>query len=563
MLRQLAIRDFVLIESLELDFHHGMTVLTGETGAGKSILVDALSLVLGDRAESGVVRQGAKRAEISAEFEIDGLVAVQQWLEQAGLETDTCLLRRSIEAEGRSRAYINGTPVTLAQLKELGEALVDIHGQHAHHALLKPAVQRDLLDAFADAKDPARATLHAWKMWQQAQKNLQAAKQEAETRLLEQEGLEAALAELAPLADVLQRWEAFQAEHQRQINMAALIDNSARLLARLEDEEQGVLRQLSAAQNVMRDILDSDASLAEEMALLQAAISQIEEVRHGVVRYADKLSMDPERMAQLDQQMAEGLRIARKHRLSPQELPERQSQWTQRLHEIKAGQDIAALEEQLEQAEQVWRQHAEQLSVLRQQAASRLSQTITRTMAELALSEGRFEVDLKPVPPHAHGKEEIRFLVSSHASLALDSLEKTASGGELSRISLAIQTALSGQAGVPTLIFDEVDVGVGGAVAEAIGKRLAQLADHRQVLVVTHLAQVAAWSDRHCLISKLSGTDKVVSRVNVLDDEARVHEIARMMGGKELTATILQHAREMLATASADTAARVKKSARR
>ena len=563
MLRQLAIRDFVLIESLELDFHRGMTVLTGETGAGKSILVDALSLVLGDRAESGVVRKGAKRAEISAEFDAGELPAVQSWLEQAGLDTEGCLLRRIVEAEGRSRAYINGTPVTLTQLRELGEWLVDIHGQHAHHALLKAAVQRDLLDAYGGAKEAARATAQAWQAWQQVERDLQSARQEAEARLLEKEGLEAGLAELTPLSDVLHNWNEFQAEHQRQSNMNALIENSARLLASLEDEEQGLQHQLAATQSLMQTILDSDAALADEASLLDAVLNQIEEVRVGVKRYAGRLSVDPERMAELDRQMADSLRIARKHRLSPQDLPERLVQWGQRLKEIEAGQDIDALEKRLNRAKTDWQQHAGELSALRQQAAIQLSATITQTMAELALGEGRFGVELKPALPHAGGMEEVHFMVSSHASLPMDSLEKTASGGELSRISLAIQTALSGQAGVPTLIFDEVDVGVGGAVAEAIGKRLAQVAQHRQVLVVTHLAQVAASSGQHYLISKLSGTDKVVSRVNVLDEEARVQEIARMMGGRELTELTLQHAREMLAASGQDKSDKVAATARR
>lgn len=561
MLRSLSIRDFVLVESLDLDFSSGMTVLTGETGAGKSILVDALSLVLGDRAESGVVRKGAKRAEISAEFQVGGLPEVQVWLEQAGLDVETCLLRRVVEVEGRSRAFINGSPVTLAQLKELGEGLVDIHGQHAHHALLKPAVQRDLLDEFANARAEVRTTAEAWQAWQAARKDLQSAQQDAGAKLVEKEGLEVALAELAPLLGVLQNWEEFQVEHQRHGHMSSLIETSANLLGAIEDEEIGLLHRLHVARSQLQEMLDRDSGLADEGVLFDAAIGNMEEIRHGLNRYADRLSMDPQRLAELDQQMAEALRVSRKHRLTPMELFERHAVWTHRLAELEAGQDIGALENQLEQAAQRYYQCAKTLSKLRQQAAVRLSETVTQTMAELALGEGRFEISLSTGEAQSCGLEEVRFLVSSHASLALDTLDKVASGGELSRISLAIQTALSGQAGVPTLIFDEVDVGIGGAVAEAIGRRLSQVAQTRQVLVVTHLSQVAAWGAQHYLVSKLAGRDKVVSQVNALGNEAREHELARMMGGKEITATTLQHAREMLAASVDKAEVRRKKSA--
>lgn len=546
MLHALAIRDFVLVESLDLDFSVGMTVLTGETGAGKSILVDALSLVLGDRAESGVVRKGARRAEISAEFDLTGLPDVRAWLELAGLEADACLLRRVVESEGRSRAFINGSPVTLTQLKELGEKLVDIHGQHAHHALLKTPVQRDLLDAYANAQVEAHAVREAWQAWQLAKKNLQSAQADAGARLLEKEGLEAALAELSPLLHLLQNWEEFQAEHQRQGHMSSLIETSASLMALIDDEEIGLLHRLHSARALLQEMFDKDASLADEAALFGAAIGSMEEIRHGLSRYADRLSVDPQRLAELDTQMAETMRLSRKYRLAPMELQERHVVWMQRLVELEASQDVEGLEKCVKQAEQTYQQCAQKLSASRRQAAGRLSQIVSQTMAELALGEGRFEIRLVPSEAQSHGLEEIRFLVSSHATLALDALDKVASGGELSRISLAIQTALSSQAGVPTLIFDEVDVGIGGAVAEAVGQRLAQVAHARQVLVVTHLPQVAAWGAQHYLVSKLAGQDKVISQVCELDSKAREHEIARMLGGKEITETTLQHAREML-----------------
>lgn len=551
MLRSLSIRDFVLVESLDLDFAPGMTVLTGETGAGKSILVDALSLALGDRAESGVVRNAAKRAEISAEFELENSPAVQAWLAENGLEAEpgVCLLRRTVEAEGRSRAFINGSPVTLAQLKELGEQLVDIHGQHAHHALLKPSVQRELLDEFAGARAQAAATAETWQVWQAAKKRLQAAREEAGARLLEKEGLEAALAEVGLLLDDLRAWEEMQAEHGRQAHMSSLIEASAQILAGLDDEEDGVLRRLGHLHGLMQDMREKDASLVEEQALLEAALSDLEEARHGLRRYADKLSLDPERLADLDRRMAEVHRVSRKHRLSAAELLERHAGWLARLEQLVAEDDNEALEAEVVRAEKTYLEAAQKLSALRRQAAQSLAKTVTQAMAELALGDGRFEVRLSPCEPHSHGLEEVAFLAASHASLSPGPLDKVASGGELSRISLAIQTALSGQAGVPTLVFDEVDVGIGGAVAEAVGRRLAQVAGKRQVLVVTHLPQVAAHCRQHLRVSKLAGADKVISQVMPLSGEERVAEIARMLGGQEITETTLKHAREMLETA--------------
>jgi DNA repair protein RecN len=564
MLKFLSIRDFVLVESLDLDFAPGMTMLTGETGAGKSILVDALSLVLGDRAESGVVRNGAKRAEISAEFELANLPAVQAWLAEMGLDAEAaCLLRRTVEAEGRSRAFINGSAVTLAQLRELGEQLVDIHGQHAHHALLKTSVQRELLDEFAGAQAEAAQVAKAWQAWQKAIKRLKSAREQAGARLLEREGLEAALAEVGPLLEDLRAWDEMLAEHGRQAHMSSLIEASAQLLAGLEDEEDGVLRRLGRLHSLMQEMLEKDASLVEEKSLLEAALNDLEESRHGLRRYADRLSLDPERLAELDRRMAEVHRVSRKHKLSTAELLERHAEWLERLDQLAADDDIEALEADVAQAEKSYLASARNLSGMRQKAGRALADTVNQAMAELSLADGRFEVRLMPCEPQSHGLEEVVFLVASHATLQPGPLDKVASGGELSRISLAIQTALSGQAGVPTLIFDEVDVGIGGAVAEAVGRRLAQVAHKRQVLVVTHLPQVAAHGRQHLRVSKIAGTDKVISQVTPLGGEERVMEIARMLGGQEITETTLMHAREMLEKAGSGKAAGRNKAMRR
>lgn len=561
MLRALSIRDFVLVESLELEFGRGMTVLTGETGAGKSILVDALSLVLGDRAESGVVRKGAKRAEISAEFDIDALPLIQQRLNELGVETEVCLLRRVVEAEGRSRAFINGTPVTLTQIRDLAEELVDIHGQHAHHALLKPAIQRELLDVFAGAREQVAAVARAWKDWRQAGEAYRLAHTAEAASLQEKAMLESSLEEVTPVLEDLRNWETILAEHQRQSHMAALIESSAAVLDALDNDETGVLRQLNALQSLLQHMLETDVSLATLSPLLETAQSNLEEFRLDLNRYADRLNPDPESMAGLDARMAEVMRLTRKYRLSQTELLAQHQHWERRLTELEAGQDMDALKAHAEQTERDYLSAASALSVTRKQAAGELASAVMQTMRELALQDGSFEVRLTACEAQIHGKEEVHFMVSSHASLAPDVLEKVASGGELSRISLAIQTALSGRAGVPTLLFDEVDVGIGGAVADAVGRNLALVAANRQILVVTHLPQVAAWGSQHYRVSKLSGEDRVISQVAMLAGEERVHEIARMLGGQELTATTLQHAREMLVSTSSGQAAENRQSA--
>lgn len=552
MLRHLSIRDYVLVDSLEVSFHDGMTVLTGETGAGKSIMVDALSLVLGDRAESGVVRQGTKKAEICAEFDLVDVPSAKDWMDENGLEAEggQCLLRRVIENEGRSRAFINGTMVPLSQLRDLGERLVDIHGQHAHHALLKYPVQRELLDGYADALALAFDTRIAWQDLLEAKKRLQLAREEAGARLLEKEGLESAIGEVAPLLEDMQNWDELQLQHQRQAHMAELINSSAQLLGGIEDEETGVLHLLHQSRTLLQEILEKDASLTEQATLFDAALSSLEEMRHGLVRYADKLSPDPERLADLDRRMAEVLRISRKHRLPPGEFPEKAVEWEARLEKLETEQDIDSLEANVQAREKNYLALAEKLSDKRTKASGRLAEAVTQAMTELALGDGRFAVKLTPGEPGAHGLEDIAFQVSSHACLEMGSLDKVASGGELSRVSLAIQTVLSGQANVPTMIFDEVDVGIGGGVAEAVGRRLSQLGSTRQVLVVTHLPQVAAFGQHHLRVIKLAGTGKIISQVEPLEREERVAEIARMLGGQEITETTLKHAREMLSSSA-------------
>jgi len=550
MLSHLSIHNYLLVESLELDFAPGLTVLTGETGAGKSILVDALALALGDRAEGGVVRQDASRAEITVEFIIDGLPALAAWLDEAGYASDgdSLILRRVIDAGGRSRAFINGSAAPLTQLKEAAEFLLDIHGQHAHHALLRPQTQREVLDAYAGAQPQAAAVNAAWHAWQHARQQRLESESHGHARQIEREGLTLAVEELRALGDDLARWDEIQTEHARLAHVTALIEGSQALIQGLDEGEaavSGQLGEMSARLGAMQAV---DDSLGEVATLLNSASANLAEAVHALRRYADNLNLDPARLTELDRLLSDMHQLARKHRVQPEALAGLLDQFQTRLAALVASDDLDALQANEDAAWARYKKEADQLTALRRKAATALSKQVTAAMHELALAGGQLDIPLQPVnEPRAHGMEDVSFLVASHPGLPPGPLAKVASGGELSRISLAIQTALSGVAGVPTLIFDEVDVGIGGSVAEAVGRRLAKLGETRQVLVITHLPQVAARGTQHLRVSKQANGGFVSSNIESLDAETRVEEIARMLGGLKITATTRQHAAEMLA----------------
>lgn len=550
MLAHLSIRNYLLVDSVELDFAPGLTVLTGETGAGKSILVDALGLALGDRAEVGVVRRGAARAEIAAEFTLDDAAGLAAWLDEAGFLVDegTLILRRVIEAGGRSRAFVNGSAATLAQLRDAAGFLLDIHGQHAHHALLRPPMQRDVLDAYAGAQSLTAAVNAAWQTWHAARQHRQDAETHGQARQIEREGLTLAVEELHAQGDDLPRWDTLQTEHARLAHVTTLLEGSQALIEGLDEGDAAVSAQLGLMQGRLAAMQAVDDSLGEIAALLDAARADTAEAVHALRRYAGHLNLDPERLAELDRRMGEMHRLARKHRSQPDALADLLAQFEARLVELSAGDDLDALRATEDGALARYREIAQALGAERRRAAAALGKTVTAAMHELALAGGHFEVRLEAVSePRAHGLEDVAFLVASHAALPAGPLGKVASGGELSRISLAIQAALSGMAGVPTLIFDEVDVGIGGAVAEAVGRRLAKLGETRQVLVITHLPQVAARGMQHLRVTKQADGAYATSSIEHLDDAARVDEIARMLGGRTITATTRQHAAEMLA----------------
>ncbi len=549
MLLSLSITDFVLVERLELDFRPGFSVLTGETGAGKSILLGALALVLGERAEAGVVREGAARAEVVAEFSMNKISGLDAWLAENDLEGDegVLLLRRVIEANGRSRAFVNGRPATAQQLKEAGEFLVDIHGQHAHYSLLKAAEQRRLLDEYAGCADLAAATAACFRAWREAAERRQAAERQAGQLDAERERLSWTEQELAALDFSLDGWLALLEEHRRLSHAADLVAGARAAGEVLDGEESGVLDRLRALRASLADLAGIDPALAEPLALLESASESLHEAERNLARYADRVDLDPEALNQAEQRLATVQAAARKFRLKPEEIPACLADTRARLAELGGNADPVALARAEAEAESAYRRGAVGLGQRRLQGAAKLGKAVTAAMQRLAMPGGRFEAALHPGEPSAHGLEEVEFGVSPHAGQGVKPLARTASGGELSRIGLALQTVLSGMSGAATLVFDEVDAGIGGGVAEIVGRLLADLGKRRQVLCVTHLPQVAARAASHYRVSKETRDGKAVSAVVPLSEAARVDELARMLGGVKITAATRAHAAEMLA----------------
>ena len=550
MLRQLSISQFAIVESIELEFNPGFTALTGETGAGKSILVDALALALGERGDPGQVRQGAERCEVCAEFSLEG-TDLKAWLEEQALEgdSDRLLLRRVVDRGGRSRAFVNGHSATLAQLREAGERLIDIHGQHAHQSLLRTESQGSILDAHAGLLALARETGDAYREWQRLARARAEHETHAAGRNAEREQLAWQVAELEKLALREGEWAGIEAEHTRLSHAASLLEGSRAALDALADAENTALAAVSAAQSSLKPLLGFDASLAEPMGLLESAEAQLSEAAHALRRYGDRVELDPGRLSEVESRLEALHAAARRFRVAPEGLPGLALELRARLQELDVASNLEELVKREQHALARYRELAKRLSEERRKAAGKLSREVSAGMKELAMKGGRFEAALNPHPPEGsvHGNESVEFLVATAAAMEPRPLAKVASGGELSRISLAIQVVTSRAAAVPTLIFDEVDAGIGGAVAEVVGKKLKSLGRTRQVLCVTHLPQVAAQADEQWSVSKAGAAGKETgSRVRVLDAKGRVEEIARMLGGVEITATTRRHAAEML-----------------
>ena len=553
MLQTLALRDFVIVDQLELDFASGFTVLTGETGAGKSILLDALSLVLGERADSSQIREGAHRAEISALFRMDSQQIPQfsHWLDELGFpiedEGQSLLLRRTVESNGRSRAFINGSVATLAQLREAGDQLVDIHGQHAHQLLLKGGAQRELLDRHANHMDLVSDVAQSFKTLQDSRRRLEQAENAGQDIERERERLEWQLEELTELAPQLGEWTAIQSEHARLANGAKIMSGCQEAIDVLSDADNSVESTLSKASSNMSALAEHDAALSDISQALETAQIQIDEAVHHLNRYLQKLELDPGRLSEVEERMQALHSAARKYRTEADDLPVLLNETEERLDALTASQNMAALREKVKQEEAAYLKLAKQLSQKRKLAAIDLGQQVTAAMQDLSMAGGQLEIALLPLAEGStYGLEQIEFLVAGHAGSTPRSLAKVASGGELARISLAISVITSKASFTPTLIFDEVDAGIGGAVAETVGKLLRQLGESHQILCVTHLPQVAAQGNSHLKVSKSQAGDKTLSQVNPLARSERVEEVARMLGGTTITDTTRRHARELL-----------------
>lgn len=552
MLRRLAIRDFVIVDRLELEFAPGFGTLTGETGAGKSILVDALGLALGDRSDASTVRAGRDKADIVAEFDLPPDGALAAWLDAAELAGEDALvmLRRVVDASGRSRSWINGVPVTLTQLREAGERLADIHGQHAHLALLRADAQRALLDAHAGTSALAAQVEREHREWQRIARLRAQAEHDASASERQRELLSWQIDELEQLSFEANEWAELDAEQRRLAHAAALIEGSDEALSGLVDDEMSVTSLLGRILARVEAMHELDPEVDEVHELLAGATIQIDEAVHALRRYHERLDLDPARLTEVERRISAINDVARKHHVTPQELPELLARWQLEREEIEARSDPARLAELEASAQQAWRDAAEHLSQQRRPAAQVLSEQVTEAMQTLAMAGGRFEVALVAREQGgSHGFEDIEFRVAASPGQPLRPLAKVASGGELSRIGLAIQVMTSRDTAVPTLIFDEVDVGIGGSVAERVGQLLARLGSDRQVLCVTHLPQVASCADWQWNIAKRAGGGEVLSAVTPLDAQARIDEVARMLGGLEITATTREHASEMLTRA--------------
>ncbi|MGA8863896.1 MAG: DNA repair protein RecN [Gallionella sp.] len=549
MLKFLAIRDFVIVSSLELDFAPGFTVLTGETGAGKSILIDALSLALGERGDAAMVRNGCERAEIAAEFDVSAMQPVQNWLREQDLEGDAgvCLLRRVLDAGGRSRGFINGRSATLQQMRAAGDQLLDIHGQNTHQSLLRADAQRALLDGYAGMTAAAGQVAALYQDWQALRRRRITLSENAEAVAAERELLQFQRTELEGLGFDASDWKAVQEDHARLAHAAGLLETAAFGIETLSEADNACLAQLNALALRLRDGMAHDASLGETLQMLESAQAELQEAVYALRHYQQRMDTDPQRLHEQEQRIQTVMDTARKYRVAPEQLGEALQRIMARLDELGGNADLAELAQQEESARQHYLSAAQKITAARKKAAGKLAREITESMQGLAMEGGSFEVSLVPLAePGAYGLEAVEFQVAANPGVPPRSLAKVASGGELSRISLAIQVATSQLASVPTLIFDEVDSGIGGRVAEIVGHLLKKLGKDYQVLCVTHLPQVAAAADRQWQVSKAVENGVTLSHITLLNGKQRVEEIARMLGGVKITETTRKHAAEML-----------------
>jgi DNA repair protein RecN (Recombination protein N) len=543
-LRRIVLRDFVIVSELELDLSSGFTVLTGETGAGKSILIDALQLVTGARADAGTVREGASRTDVSAEF--DAPAHLGDWLEQAGFDrNETLLLRRSVDLQGKSRGWINGSPATATQMREIGEQLIDIHGQHAWQSLTRAESVRDLLDAYARLDLKPLTAL--WQHWRAAHKALTDAQAAQANLLRERERISWQIGELDKLSPGTDEWDELNTEHTRLSHAQSLLDAARSAIDGLQDAEPNAADALQGAVTQLRQQEQHEPAFAAMAEELESSLAQLEDVVHSLKAYLRKTEPDPQRLSQLDERMALWISLARRYKRAPEDLAGLLASWRDELARLDAAADIDSLQQADQAAHAAYLREAKAVSKARAKAAPLLAKSITQAMQGLGMEGGRFEVQLQAADlPMQTGMEDISFLVAGHAGSTPRPVAKVASGGELSRMALAIAVTTSQLGTAQTLIFDEIDSGVGGAVAQTVGRLMRQLGRDRQVLAVTHLPQVAACADHHLVVSKKLQGKSTLSAVGVVQGESRVAEIARMLGGEHLLETTVAHAKEML-----------------
>ena len=554
MLLALSLRDFVIVEQLHLDFQPGFTVLTGETGAGKSITLDALSLLLGDKADYSQIRHGCPEAQLSALFDLSGLPELRAELCEQGLlgaDEVELSIRRTIDSKGRSRSFINNQAATLAQLRQIGSRLVDIHGQSAHHSLNSEAVQRDLLDAFAGSKPLAEQVQAAYRQWRQAQEDLATAEAEGERLAEERERLAWQVGEMEKLAPVEGEWAQLSQSYDSLAHAAELLQAAEEVAAHI-DGDNGLHSLAGRCRRQLESLSGIEPRFAESLEMLDSIEAELGEISSHMHSVAARAEINPAELAAQEERMAELMSAARRHRIEPEDLPARLAQLQQDLADSEAAADIEALREQVRLAESAYRQPAHELSAQRQQAAAKLAAETTEHMQQLSMRGARFHIELIPCEAQAYGLEQVQFQVAANQGSPLRPLNKVASGGELARISLALQVTASQYTQIPTLIFDEVDSGIGGGVAETVGRALHTLGRQHQVLAVTHLPQVAACGAQHWQVSKHSDSGQTVSTIRELEGSARIEEIARMLGGETLTDTTRRHAAEMLEMAAAE-----------
>lgn len=543
-LKRIVLRDFVIVKELDLELKNGFTILTGETGAGKSILIEALQLVTGGRADIGVIREGAQRTDVSAEFDSSPLI--DQWLEDAGLIQDAALLlRRTVDSQGKSRAWINGSPCTATQMRALGEQLLDIHGQHAWQSLTRADTVRDLLDAYAGIDTGALSA--AWRQWRTTHEQLEHARHALEGLQRDRERLQWQMTELEKLAPLPGEWSELNGEHMRLSHAQALLAAAQHALTLLDEDDNNACHMVTSATDALLKQATIEPEFENLSKVLSSGLAQLEDATHSLRVYLRRTDLDPERLTLLDDRLGLWLSLAKRYRQQPEDLPQLRTQWRQELATVDANADLQSLEKKLAQAWQSYADEARRITQSRMACAPVLAKEVTTAMQGMGMQGGVFEIAVSPsATPLQSGLEEVTFLVAGHAGSTPRPVNKVASGGELSRIALAIAVTTSRNGQASTLIFDEIDAGVGGAVAETVGRKMHQLGADRQVLAVTHLPQVAACADQHLVVSKQLEGAVTLGSVHAVEGEDRIVEVTRMLGGKRQLATTLAHARELL-----------------